>query len=295
MYRVGFDPDIDPSIRHPLYIENSWSWRVPSLFAVLQFDAMQDSVKIRDHVRDLPGFGEIRRIAADRRLESAMFAAKGKSSFDTDSLERDIQQLKNECNDWQAFAYDEERKAKLSEEAQMQTKARLYQYRDRIRFLEQRLAMLEDQAMPDIPESLEMLQEWAEQCLAGKLVVTARAARAASQAQHDDVRKIYESVYLLGTAYWGVKVNEISKSEFDQAADKLRVYISPTGDAVETKRYEDEYQVVWEGKRYRLDLHLSGSKSRDIRKGLRIYFAWDDDQQLVIVGHLPTHLTNIHT
>jgi hypothetical protein len=49
---------------------------------------------------------------------------------------------------------------------------------------------------------------------------------------------------------------------------------------------------MWEGQQYRLSMHLAGSPSRDGRYGLRIYFAWDEEQQLVVVGQLPDHLTN---
>ena len=80
-----------------------------------------------------------------------------------------------------------------------------------------------------------------------------------------------------------------------EAEAALGVRISPSGDAVDMRQYEKEYRVRWEGKQYKLDMHLAGSDSRDKRRGLRIYFAWDGEQELVVVGHLPTHLTNVHT
>ena len=293
MYRVGFNPDIDASIRHPLYLENAWVDRPKLLLSALQFDAMQDSVVIRDHGRDLPGFGEIRRLAADRRLASAIFSAKVEGSFDVESFERDIEQIRKESKEWQALAIEEEMKAKNSDEAQKQTKARLYQYAERIRALEERLSDLQESLIPEFPEDLDGMQEWAETNLAGRLVIAPRAARAASQSEHQEVEKIFESLYLLATSYWRMKVGGgEGKAFFDDAIAALRVRVSPTGTAVDSRKHEDEYSVIWEGRKYKLDMHLAGSDSRDIRRGLRIYFTWDEEQQLVVVGHLPTHLTN---
>ena len=76
---------------------------------------------------------------------------------------------------------------------------------------------------------------------------------------------------------------------------ELGVRISPVGDAADMRQYEAEYRVRWEGRTYRLDMHVAGSDSRDKQRGLRIYFEWDAEQELVIVGHLPTHLTSTHT
>jgi hypothetical protein len=45
------------------------------------------------------------------------------------------------------------------------------------------------------------------------------------------------------------------------------------------------------GKRVFLEDHLRRGADRDPRNTLRVYFAWDRQEQLVIVGWLPSHLT----
>ena len=41
-----------------------------------------------------------------------------------------------------------------------------------------------------------------------------------------------------------------------------------------------------------LDRHLKKSTNREPRYGFRLYFAWDDKTQQVLVGWLPSHLQN---
>ena len=54
----------------------------------------------------------------------------------------------------------------------------------------------------------------------------------------------------------------------------------------------DLYSVQYGGSRRPLDRHLKGGISRERRYGFRLYFFWDDESQLVVVGWLPSHLDN---
>jgi len=44
-----------------------------------------------------------------------------------------------------------------------------------------------------------------------------------------------------------------------------------------------------------MDRHLVKGTSRDPRFCMRIYFFWDDEENVVVVGHLPGHLTTAAT
>jgi len=57
--------------------------------------------------------------------------------------------------------------------------------------------------------------------------------------------------------------------------------------------YEDEYFVpypVGSGLKRKLEFHLRRGNSRDERQCLGIYFFWDEQARLVVVGSLPAHL-----
>jgi hypothetical protein len=288
MYRVGFDADVDTRQRHPLYTAAQWSQSVHVLRQNLKLDAMEDSVRTRDESRDLPSFSFIRRIAADQRIK----ALAAKSEGDTSGLEAEIVRLQREVADWEKMALDEEKNAQQAVEAQRQTKARLHQFSTRIETLETKLSELGGGVRESNPLSLDDIGEWAARNLSGRLVITPKAERSAQHSAHENVSHVYDCVYLLGTTYRDMKRGLCVREELNRQLAELNVGISPTGKAAETSRFEGEYGVMWEGRHYRLYMHMTGSGSFDPRYVLRIYFAWDEEQELVIVGHLPGHLTN---
>jgi len=290
MYRVGFNADIDTWERHPLYTPLQWRRRVRELERNLKLDAMEDSVSTRDENRDVPSFSFIRRIATDQRIKA--LAADVGSGGETSALEAEITRLQHEATAWEKTALDEERNAQKALEAQRQTRARLYLFAARIEALEAKLAELGDEMREPNPESFEELGDWAEKNLSGHLVITPKAERAARRSTHEDISHVYNCLHFLGTTYRDMKRGIVSKDLCEQQLAALNVRVSPTGKAADMARLEGEYHTMWEGQRYKLDMHLAGSPSRDGRYGLRIYFAWDDEQELVVVGHLPEHLTN---
>jgi len=81
-----------------------------------------------------------------------------------------------------------------------------------------------------------------------------------------------------------------SKNAYEKELNKLQLEESGTGDGV--KYATDTYSVVYGGIKYTLDRHLKGSNSRDRKFGFRLYFFWHDENELVVVGWLPSHLDN---
>ena len=53
-----------------------------------------------------------------------------------------------------------------------------------------------------------------------------------------------------------------------------------------------EYAVTYCGDKYWCDQHIKFGGGTDPRKFFRIYYYWDKDEQILLIGHLPTHLDN---
>ena len=294
LFRVGFDADVDDRSRPPLFLSQAWRHRCHAALGVIKSVAMADTVSGRDDRRDIPSFGVIRSIAADQRIKAALQSA---DTLNTADVEQDIAALRDQAESWERYALAEDQRAQRAEEAQRQTLSRLYTYANQIRKLEDELNALRATPQTDFDAPLEDLSTWATENFTGRLVITNRAARAAAASNHNEPQLILKCVELLAKSYWDMKVygGAERQAACKQREAELGVRISPSGDAVDMRQYEAEYRVRWEGREYRLDMHLAGSDSRDRQRGLRIYFAWDDEQQLVVVGHLPTHLTSTHT
>ncbi len=295
VFRIGFDADVDDKFRHPLFLSQAWKSRSLVALGVIKSIAMSDTVAARDDKRDIPSFGLIRGIAADKRIKAALLHSAG--TLNAADVAQDISALREQAESWEKYAIAEDQRAQKAEEAQRQTLSRLYTYTHQIRKLENELDALRSTPKINFDVTLNDISEWASEHFTGRLIITNRAARAAASSNHSDPNLIAKCIGLLALEYWNMKVHGgIERQSSCKAREsELGVRISPSGDAVEMRQYEAEYRVRWEGREYKLDLHLAGSPSRVKERGLRIYFAWDDEQELVIVGHLPTHLTNTHT
>lgn len=57
----------------------------------------------------------------------------------------------------------------------------------------------------------------------------------------------------------------------------------------------DTYFVQYRGKRRMFDRHLAKGSNKDRRYCLRIYFFWDAEDQMVVIGDLPHHLDTAAT
>ncbi|MEI3140640.1 MAG: hypothetical protein V8S34_03135 [Lawsonibacter sp.] len=52
----------------------------------------------------------------------------------------------------------------------------------------------------------------------------------------------------------------------------------------------DSDYLQYKGKKRKQQRHLTKGNSKDRRYCLRIYFFWDDQDQVVVIGDLPHHL-----
>ncbi|MHB8742108.1 MAG: ankyrin repeat domain-containing protein [Sulfuricaulis sp.] len=146
---------------------------------------------------------------------------------------------------------------------------------------------------PPIPDTLDELDEWAEQHL-DNVILSKRALRSAKESFYEDPKRVYRSLLLLDREYSSVVFggNDADRERLNSSMSDIKIDISPVGKATDHHLYKNEYKVNHEGRTYELDRHVSSGNSHDERKTMRIYFAVDDDEMRLIVGHLPGHLTN---
>jgi hypothetical protein len=77
---------------------------------------------------------------------------------------------------------------------------------------------------------------------------------------------------------------------FKAACEKLHLEEGPTGSGIRAGEQGEEYFVKFGGRRVFLDRHLKKGSSRDPRYAFRLYFFWDEENDQVVVGWLPSHL-----
>ena len=167
--------------------------------------------------------------------------------------------------------------------------------------LQKRLAALESAGKPALAEerivppleSYADLPAWTERHFGGQVALAGRALRALKSAGFEDVDLVGRAVALLGGPYWQMKTTggKALRDAFESELRKLRLQETHSLRRDRQGKARDDFSIEWEGRRLTLDRHLkNNSGTRDPRRCLRVYFAWHEDSQQVVIGHLPGHM-----
>jgi hypothetical protein len=299
VYRPSFDPDVDAPSVHPLFVGERWLERGRALRDRLIELAAEQTTKAGDDA--VPSFAAVRRWIAENRLQEARRSASTRTEQMV-LLEKENERLKADVEAAQELAAEatQEREHAKAREQDHQELAR--QLRVRVAWLEQRLRAAEDASAAPVveempyPDTWDDLEDWTERWLGGQVIVLPVAVRKARKSLFRDIPLAYRALAMLGE-YQQMRVlgTVEAKERYEKTRDGLRLDVSSVGDALNNHRTKDHYMATWNGRRIALALHVSGSSSRRKEEGFRLYFSYDEDAELVVVGHFPTHLPNALT
>lgn len=139
------------------------------------------------------------------------------------------------------------------------------------------------------PDSFNEIDDWVLQNFAGRLVLLNRAARSSRKSPFSEPRLVYQCLERLARGYVDARRDGQS---VDGLFNDLGVHFERTGDEAHLAQWKDHYFMPHRGRRQFLEWHLKrGSDKSDVNT-MRIYFFYDEDDQQVVVGHLPGHLPN---
>lgn len=133
----------------------------------------------------------------------------------------------------------------------------------------------------DLPGRWDVLGDWCDDKLAGRVLLTPPARRGIRSAEFGDVRVAARCLLWLA--------NELRNSKIFGAEGSLRDLIVEPG-IVNSHCGADEFEMEWQGKRCIVDWHIkNGGNTRDPGRCLRIYYFWDESSQQVVIASLPAH------
>lgn len=298
-YRLGFRAWLDDPARHPLAMPARILAReggVAGFEAELCARAITNSAYAPGREDRLPSFTSVRQIAAKFERDAARRGGASDAEllrlYEEENLRlaADIQEQK-ELSD-QLLKEAESERDRASERAdEAATQAMLA--RDRVRRLEERLVAVIGKAdETPIPEDLSDFEDWCKEHLAGSVVINNRAFQGAKKSIFHEPALIYRALLVLRDQYVPMRIygGAERQAAYTKALNELHIEESLTGDGT---RFEgNEYTVQYQGRRRNLDRHLKAGSSREPRFCFRLYFFWDDESQVVVVGWLPSHLEN---
>lgn len=299
VYRPGFQGWIDQPTNHPLVLPQriaSWTGGDASNFLDWLVDhILARTVQGLGREARLPAYNTVRQMAA--QADRAALKSHGGTDKelvklfeqDNDQLRKELREQKEQYDGLlQTADYEREDAESRAATARAQSLEWLY----RIRQLEGELRELGAKRHTPIPNTLDGFEDWCKEQLVGAVEVVNRAVQAVRKSDFHDPEFIYKCLVLLRDAYVPMRVegSKERREAYERALQDLQLEESPTGDGI--KYAADQYSVVYGGARRPLDRHLKGSNSRDRRYGFRLYFFWDEEGEVVVVGWLPSHLDN---
>lgn len=189
--------------------------------------------------------------------------------------DRDIERLKSENEDSRAKA-----------------EAVIDKLKNKIEYLESK------EQRPDIPSDIP---KWVSERFEGRMIFHDRAVSLISDVKKSDIdiNLLCDALEFLASEYLDNVKGIISEDEMNTICSekyKRPFDVAPLGDMTiehTPSEYKIKYKIGFKGKPVEtpLNLHLRvGNQSDNL---LRIYFLYDEDKQLVVVGSLPWHLTNL--
>lgn len=313
LYRPGFNAEADPYLHPvwPLKGNQLPKWLVNDLFE----EACATSTAAEGLDERVPPFQAVRQILATERVRLSeervaslqQQASKAKASKDekisqlqgirselesalvahrtkANELSAQIEELKNEL-----LATRRER-----DEAREELRRSTYRFHAQWNENEEQAEETTNEVV--YPDSWDYLEAWVEQYGDGKLELHPKAIKAARESPFKDIPLAYKAMDYLVRYYIPMRTRSADDNEAyqrsRQALAALGLEESDVGTADEIRRYKREYQRQYGEKTVTLDRHLKRGVGFGGDFQFRLYFYYDDKAGKVLVGHMPTHLTN---
>lgn len=299
-YLPGFKRWSDQPFRHPLALpDRIAAWADGGASGYLNWLVSQTlamTVQAPDRETELPSFTTVRQAAA--KLERAQARDQQRTDADMSELYRaDNEKLRDELQEQYAVYRGlldqvEGERDEAVQQAQ-QAKAQNFALRERIGALEKTVVEIRGSARSvEIPVDLADFETWCRQTLSGGVVLHNRAFQGVKRSVFREPELLYKALLLLQEHYVPMRRDGSPerRMEFERACRKLRLEDSAVGEG--WRGSKDQYTVTYDGRPRLFERHLKQGTSHDPAICFRLYYFWDDDSQVVVVGWLPSHLDN---
>ncbi len=297
-YRTGFFPDVDQPTSHPLALYDkitNWSVEDSTFEDFLVKRTMETYLSSRPILTELPPFASTRAKVAERERERLLEQGASESElldFALDENRRLLSELEEERETNKSLLSIAENERDQTQEEVDQLRQFNYVLRARVDDLEASLADTGTTKDIEIPDNLDDINSWCEQYVGDSVFILNRAYRGLNKSQFEDTELIYKALLLLRNHYvptrrlGGVEQRNVFQEACGELGLEEAESISPSRAGEEN----DTYYVNYRGKRVLLDRHLKKGDARDSRYCFRLYFFWDQEDERVVVGWLPSHL-----
>jgi hypothetical protein len=314
LYRPGFSPESN-AYDHPI-----WNLAGPILPKWIANDIFEEACAISLEVDDLeervPSFQSIRNILSEYRLAASntrLDQLRVEADKIASSSDEKISRLIDVIEGLEAALAEQQGQATRYIEANQQLDRELHATRkernmalEELRQIKYQYSThwnsLDSSEQPDsgddiyFPETWDDLEEWVKVYGQNKLYLHPLAAKAARESPFKDIPFAYKALDYLVRYYVPMRTRRPDDmapfTSSQKALEDLGLELSKVGTALDDKRYKHEYRRQYKGRDILLEDHLKWGVGFDPETLFRLYFYYDETDAIVVVGHMPTHLTN---
>lgn len=284
VYMPGFSDDANP-YRHrqflPVATSSGTSW--DRSLSQIRWITAAESIKRRQLGDDVLAFADVREASQDLERERLRASGSGAQQQLTVALEQitslkdDLRRANSETRQWMNEFERSDAESKSFERQSRGANVRVQQL----------LAQIQARGeSPDsnvsLPTAWADFPEWCDETLAGRVILSSRARRELKAPAYESPETTARCLLWLA--------NEYRDSKMEGGSGDLR---KPLEEGIHNDRCgADSFEFLWsDGERVLVEWHIkNGGNTREPRRCLRIYYFWDESQQVVVVASLPAHL-----
>jgi len=293
-YYPNFSVESDPWQQHLVLPQRIAEWNDETGTGPAAFEQFLSrqlhsfSVGTPAKIEQLPSYFSIRRALLDKPNKT--------TDEELQSLHIEVEVARAKEQAWQNQALDSDAEAQANADENRSLRAQNLTLANDLK----ELRKARGETSTPIPNGYTELPRWVDSYFADRLFLHARAVRAIKDATFENIVLVYETLKLLADAYWPMKANQEQdqrqtlSNNWEEGIKRLRLEYNPH--SITQNRlgeFREAYTInyrIGQSSRQVLGPHLKFGSAKDDRYCMRIYFLWDDDRQLVVIGHLPSHL-----
>lgn len=300
VYMPGLSADDEEPFRHPLFLNR----HAPTGHTLNMLSDRLLPLTLREQGHDgaFHRFSEIRRSAtqAAARGQRPSIASVEELGESNAALRRQLDELVQDLQSAETLNEDEMR-TRLDVEAREEAlKAEVETLKRRLTdAIRQQPVEAAGTARTERPlESYDDLQDWAEEALGEDIVIMPQAAKdCRKNGSAAMLRRIESVLIVLRDEY--VPARKSGDRDFRMRAEKslqtLGFEETPCFANRDDARKWHQYSVVYRNEKTILYDHFKNGNGYDNSSQARIYYAWDNELQRLVIGKMPSHLKNSHT
>jgi hypothetical protein len=168
--------------------------------------------------------------------------------------------------------------------------------RYRVRMLEGASVLASGTSLEDAPLlSMCDIENWSAKHLGGRIVILPKAIRTTEESQFEDPKRFGEALLLIRDYYVPMRRGELDREEYEEALRAAQLQESLCFEQRQQIRGFPEYRINYKAQQHWMERHFKYRSGYNPKTMFRIYYIWDEEEQVVVVGHMPTHLDNWKT